>query len=198
MMKLLSLGSEKSAPVLETARLRLRGHCAEDFEAFAAMWAESKVTEFIGGRAYTTEESWLRLLRQVGHWPLLGYGYWAVEEKATGEFVGETGYAEFQREIEPSIVGVPEAGWVFSARAHGKGYGVEAIRAVMEWGDRNFGVPRTVCLISPGNTASLRVAAKMGFVEERRTVFREKETVLLGRARQNVRGIDAAADKVTG
>jgi RimJ/RimL family protein N-acetyltransferase len=181
-MTMLSLGYGGLPPVLETERLRLRGHRVEDFDAFAAMWAEPKVTEFIGGRAYTNEESWLRLLRQVGHWPLMGYGYWVVEEKATGEFLGETGYAEFQREIEPSIVGVPEAGWVFCARAHGKGYAAEAIGAVMAWGDTHFGVPRTVCLIDPGNTASLRVAAKMGFVEERRTVFRGHETLLLGRA----------------
>jgi len=185
-MTMLKLGSELSAPVLETERLQLRGHRVDDFDAFRAMWAEPEVTEFIGGRAYTAEESWLRLLRQVGHWPLLGFGYWAVEEKATGEFVGETGYAEFQREIEPSIVGVPEAGWVFSARVHGKGYAAEAISAVMAWGDRNFGVSRTVCLIDPGNASSLRVAAKMGFVEERRTVFREKETVLLGRVAKGI------------
>ena len=62
-------------PVLETARLFLRGHEIGDFENTAAMWADPQGTRHIGGRAFSREESWARLLRYVGHWQMLGYGF---------------------------------------------------------------------------------------------------------------------------
>src|SRR5579872_1670563 len=117
-------------PVLETDRLRLRGHCIDDFPACAAMWADAGVTRFIGGRPLSGEEAWARLLRYVGHWDLLGFGYWVVEEKASGTFAGEVGLAEFKRDIEPAI-DVPEAGWVLTTAAQGKGYATGALRAVL-------------------------------------------------------------------
>jgi RimJ/RimL family protein N-acetyltransferase len=125
-------------PVLETERLRLRGHSLSDFVHCAAMWADPKVTEHIGGKPLTEEECWTRLLRYIGHWALLGFGYWVVEEKATGNFVGETGFADYKRDLEPGLKGVPEIGWVFVAQAHGKGYATEAVRAVVAWGDVHF------------------------------------------------------------
>ena len=43
----------------------------------------------------------------------MGFGYWVAEEKATGAFLGEIGFADYQRDLEPRLDGVPEAGWVF-------------------------------------------------------------------------------------
>ena len=71
----------KNTPVIETKRLRLRGHRAADLPACAAMWAKEGVTRFIGGKPLTEEETWLRILRYAGHWALLGFGYWVVEEE---------------------------------------------------------------------------------------------------------------------
>ena len=44
----------------------------------------------------------------------MGFGFWALEEKATGAFAGEMGFAEFKREIDPPILGTPEIGWVLA------------------------------------------------------------------------------------
>ncbi len=145
------------------------------------MWAEECVTKFIGGKPLTEEETWLRMLRHAGHWSLLSFGYWVVEEKKTGQFLGEAGLAEFRREIEPSIVGTPEAGWVFAKASHGKGYASEAMRAILAWGETRFSNDRTVCLIDPENTASLTLAERLGFQEEVRTTFRGHTTLILGR-----------------
>src|SRR5262245_31497301 len=109
-------------PVLETERLRLRAHSVDDFPALKAMWSEEAVTHYIGGKPMRSDECWTRLLRYRGLWPLLGYGYWAVEEKTSGRFVGDLGFADFHRLIEPSIRGIPEMGWVIAPEAHGKGY----------------------------------------------------------------------------
>src|SRR5208283_1980203 len=94
-------------PVVETERLRLRGHRLEDFVASSAMWADPIVTRHFG-HCFTEEESWTRFLRYVGHWALLGFGYWVVEEKATGNFVGEIGFADYKRDLKQSLKGVPE------------------------------------------------------------------------------------------
>jgi RimJ/RimL family protein N-acetyltransferase len=133
-----SVSSVADIPVLETERLRLRAHRFEDFADCAAMWADPAVARFIGGKPLSEEEAWTKFLRYAGHWALLGFGYWAAEEKATGKFVGEVGFADYKRGIEPSLKGTPEVGWVLAPVFHGKGYATEAVRAVVGWSDRCF------------------------------------------------------------
>jgi len=76
-------------PTLTTGRLLLRPYRLADFDAYAAMWADPAVTRFIGGVPFTREQSWSRFLRQIGVWHHLAFGFFAIEEKATGRFAGE-------------------------------------------------------------------------------------------------------------
>lgn len=170
-----------NVPVIETERLRLRGHCLNDFISCAAMWADADVTRYIGGKPLTEEESWTRLLRYVGHWCLLGFGYWVVEEKATGTFAGEIGFADYKRDLESSLRGVPEIGWVLASPAQGKGYATEAIRAAVEWGDGHFQSARTACIIAPENAASIRVAVKCGYREWKSVTYKGQPTLVFVR-----------------
>jgi RimJ/RimL family protein N-acetyltransferase len=165
-------------PTFETERLRLRGHRVDDFLDCAAMWADSKVTRHIGGKPLTEEESWTRLLRYVGHWSLLGFGYWVAEEKATGKFIGEIGFADYKRDLEPSLKGVPEIGWVLTSQAHGRGYATEAVRAAVAWGDAHFLSARTACIIAPENLLSIRVAVKCGYREFQLTTYKGQPTIM--------------------
>jgi RimJ/RimL family protein N-acetyltransferase len=142
------------------------------------MWADPAVTRHIGGRPFTEEESWTRLLRYVGHWDLLGFGYWVVEEKAMGGFAGEIGFADYKRNLEPSLAGVPEIGWVLAPQAQGRGYATEAARAVIAWGDAHLGSSRTACIVHPDNLPSIRVAEKCGYQESLRTTYRGQPTTL--------------------
>lgn len=168
-------------PMLHTERLTLRRHALEDFEDAVAVWADPAVTRFIGGRPFTRQETWTKLLRYVGHWELLGYGYWAVVETATGRFVGEVGFADFRRVIDPPIDGSPEAGWVLAPWAHGRGYATEAVSAAIAWGADHFTAPRTVCLIDPGNRASIRVAQKCGYRPYVETTYAGEPTIIFER-----------------
>ena len=170
-----------SVPVLSTDRLTLRGHTRADFGESAAMWAEPAVTRFIGGRPFTEEEAWTRLLRYIGHWALLGFGYWVVRETATNRFVGEVGFVDYKRDIVPSLAGAPEIGWVLTPSSHGQGFATEAVRAILTWAESRFDGGRTVCLIEPGNQPSLRVAEKCGYRELARTTYRGEPTIILER-----------------
>jgi RimJ/RimL family protein N-acetyltransferase len=169
-----------TVPVLETERLLLRAHRAEDFPACAAMWADPVVTRFIGGVPSTGQQAWGRMLNYAGLWALLGFGYWAVEEKKTGGFVGELGFADFKRDISPPIEG-PELGWALVPAVHGRGIATEALRAVVAWGDVRFQGGRTSCIIGPGNLASIRVAEKLGYREARRTAYKGEPTIVFER-----------------
>lgn len=150
-------------PVLETERLKLRRHRADDLADCAALWAHPEVVRYIGGRPFTAEETWSKILRYAGLWALMGYGYWAIEDKATSAFLGELGFADFRREIAPPLDGMPELGWVLAPHAHGRGLATEAAEAALAWADRHLGAPRTACIIAPENRASIRVAEKCGY-----------------------------------
>ena len=170
-------------PVLETARLRLRGHYATDLTPFAAMWQQPEFYQHLTGTPLPEEEVWTKMLRHAGLWALGEYGYWAVEEKATGAFIGAVGFGAWQRDLTPSLKGFPEIGWVLAPQVHGRGYATEATRAALAWGDARFQQPRTVCIINVGNQASRALAARCGYQEFGRTVYKGHSIVLLERFR---------------
>ncbi len=152
-----------SVPVLETTRLLLRGHRADDFESYAAMWADPALTRFLAdGSVKSREEAWTSFLRQVGHWQMLGFGNWVIEERASGRHVGTLGYNERRREGRE---GTLELGWMLDGWAAGKGYATEALSAALAWGREKFGPVRVIAIVAPDNLASARVAEKCGFRE---------------------------------
>ncbi len=164
-------------PVLETERLVLRPHRSDDFDALAAMWADPDVVRHIGGVASKPDESWARLLRYAGHWSLLGFGYWAVETKRDGRFVGDVGFADWRRELTPSLDGLPEAGWVFLPTVHRQGIASEALTAALTWGDKNLGKKHTACIIDDDNLASIRLAERHGYREFARSLYKNSRVI---------------------
>ena len=136
-------------PTLTTERLTLRAPVAEDHDVYAAFYASDR-SAIVGGPLDRTG-AWKALARDRGHWPLRGFGIWCIDDGTI--CVGTCG---FQRpEGFPDV----ELGWsLFSGT--GKGYATEAARAALDWaGDR---WPRIVSYIDRGNTASQRVAARLG------------------------------------
>lgn len=169
-------------PVLTTERLILRGHRSADLPVFTRFFQMPDFYTFLGGKPLPEEEVWTKILRNNGLWSLLGLGYWAVEEKSTGNFIGAVGFADWQRSIAPSLKGEPEIGWVLDPGIHGKGYATEAVQAALTWGHQHFTAARTVCIIDPENAPSLRVAAKCGYVPVQQTVYKGKSVLVLARS----------------
>ncbi|RWO80986.1 GNAT family N-acetyltransferase [Mesorhizobium sp.] len=170
-------------PVIETPRAILRGHRLDDFDDYAAMWADPAVIRLIGGEPRLREDSWVRFLRHGGMWAMLGFGFWAVEEKATGRFIGEAGFHDLKRDMKPSIEGVPEAGWGLIAARHGQGFATEIVKAVHGWGDARFNGAKTVCIVDPDNIGSVNVALKCGYRKITRTSYKGSPTILFERER---------------
>jgi len=168
-------------PTLETTRLIIRAHSKDDFPALKSMWADPEVVKFISGIPSTEGQSWMRLMTYLGHWEIMGYGYWAIIEKETNSYVGDIGIADFKRDISPSISGTPETGWVLSKEAQGKGYALEALTAVLKWADKNLSHPNTVCIITKENERSNLLAEKCGYKKSVDTVFNDKPVVIFTR-----------------
>jgi RimJ/RimL family protein N-acetyltransferase len=171
-------------PTLETERLRLRPYRLSDFDAYAAMWADPAVVRFIGGVPFTREQSWTRFLRQIGLWHHLGFGFFALEDKATGVFAGECGFHDLKRAIEPSLEGTMECGWGLTAPMQGRGLAEQAMRAAIGWAGEHATAGRLTAIIDPGNGASLHVAEKLGFAEFARSTYGGHPIVLLERPRR--------------
>ena len=151
-----------SPPVIETARLRLRPHRLSDKDVHIAMWADERVTRFIGGAPRAPDVSWGKFLSAAGLWPVMGFGYWVFADKATDALIGMGGLSYFCRGIAELEDG-PEAGWAFDADHWGMGLATEAMGAVLDWAEAHLDAADVRCIIEPGNAASERVAAKLGF-----------------------------------
>ncbi|WP_310620297.1 GNAT family N-acetyltransferase [Flexibacterium corallicola] len=170
-----------AAPTIETERLILRAHTKQDHAGTQRLWNYPEVYEGISGAPATPKEAWSRLLSFSGLWPLLGYGSWVVELKESDEYVGEVGFMDYHRIIEPCIHGTPEMGWVLAPQVHGKGIGKEAVGAALEWGSRNIESPKVVCIIAKSNRASLALAKSQGFTVQTETEFKESTVFILER-----------------
>jgi RimJ/RimL family protein N-acetyltransferase len=154
----------KEIPEVHTRRLRLRGHSADDLDAALGIWQNPDVCQFIAGEPPNRSEVWLRLLRYSGLWDFLGYGYWALEERASGRYVGQLGFADFKRGLVGFDGRYPEAGWVIDPEFAGQGFATEAMSAACEWLDATGLHSRSYCLIGPDNKGSISVARKLGFI----------------------------------
>jgi len=170
-------------PVLETARLTLRPLALQDFEAYVEFWQNADVVRFITGAPVPREQTWKRLLSTTGHWQLLGFGFFAIEEKASGRFIGEAGFQEMRRDLLPSIEGTLETGWGILPAYHGKGYATEAISAAITWAETAFPSLDYSCIVNPENRISMHLAAKFGFAQDAMTTYLGKLVMILRKAR---------------
>ena len=174
----------KQAPALETERLILRGFERHDLDQHAATLGNPATTRYLTGEPFSREDAWRRLMMAVGQWPLLGYGYWAVELKADGRMVGQVGFADFERDMQPSISGEPEMGWIFDPAVHGQGIAFEACSAALHWADANLDGSGYPAIISLDNAPSIRLAARLGFERLSDATYKGESVALFRRRKR--------------
>jgi RimJ/RimL family protein N-acetyltransferase len=169
------------APVLETPRLRLRGFRASDLDAQAAAMADPAMVVHLGGSPFSREDTWRKILASPGLWALLGYGYWVVERREDGAYLGQIGFADFKRDMAPNIEGLPEMGWIMGKAAQGQGLATEAVLSALAWADEALGKREIVAIIGHQNAPSIRVAEKGGFSLREEAVYKGEPILLFRR-----------------
>lgn len=142
---------------LLTPRLKLRQFEARDHDAYAAMCADEEVMRFIGaGGTLSRDDAWRSLAGMLGHWALLGYGQWALEERATGVLVGRAGF------IDPPGWPGFELGYLLGRAHWGNGFAAEACTAALHQAWGVLGRREAISLIRPDNRRSIGVAQRLG------------------------------------
>ena len=160
----------------------MRAFRRDDLDHMAEMLGDASVALYLGGVPATREESWRKLMMAVGQWELLGFGYWAVETKAGGKFVGQIGFGIFERQIVDVYGELPEMGWIFSPAVHGQGIALEAGRAALDWLQASRGANESWAIISPGNVASLKLAERLGFFRLPDALYHDEPIAVVHRA----------------
>ena len=166
--------------ILTTERLVLRPVAPTDLNDLLTLWADEDFTRHITGRPMTSEEVWFRLLRDVGQWSVNGYGSWTIRRADDGTYLGNVSILDHRRLIDPPLTD-PELGWGLSPAFQGKGYAAEALSAVLAWADARLPAPRTVCMISPENLASIRLAQRVGYRPYATTTYKDGPVQLFER-----------------
>jgi RimJ/RimL family protein N-acetyltransferase len=149
-----------TVPVLETERLRMREWREADLAPLAAFYTDAAAARFLR-RPSDLDEAWRFLAVRVGHWVLRGYGAWALEEKASGLWVGYCGLWNPHGWPEPEVM------WSLAPSARGRGYATEAARRARDFAYDQLGWTTVISCIVPENVASQGVAHRLGAKLER-------------------------------
>ena len=147
-----------TAPVIATERLTLRPHRMDDWEPFAAFF-ESDASAYVGG-PLPRRRSWFGFGADVGSWDLLGFGAWALDDTASGAFVGQVALSK------PPHFPEREIGWIVFPPFQRRGFATEAARAARAYAYRRLGWPTAVSYVDRDNAASIATARKLGCVED--------------------------------
>ena len=151
------------APSLRTPRLLLRPWRDPDREPFAAMNADPEVMEHYPA-SLTPAESDALVERIRAGFQQHGYGLWAIEVVAGGEFIGYAGLApaSFESHFTPAV----EIGWRLARPAWGHGYATEAARAALAFGFDQAGLREIVSFTSADNLRSQAVMRRIGMTHD--------------------------------
>lgn len=149
-------GKYIASPELETERLRFRLFRNDDFPTYEQWCARMEIMRYLGGKTFDRIQAFRHMSYLIGHWHFLGYGYYAVEEKATGKLIGRCGYTN-----QPGWPAF-ELGWTIIPEYQGRGYATEAATMLLQYAFTALDQPRVTSLIHPDNAPSRRVAEKLG------------------------------------
>jgi RimJ/RimL family protein N-acetyltransferase len=143
--------------IIETERLILREIDPErDFQSWEESMADENTVRYLGSNPMDRAQAWRSMAMMIGHWSIRGFGFFSIESKLTGEWVGRVG------PWFPEGWPAPEVGWVIAPGHLRKGYAFEAARASIDYAFNTLGWSRVIHVIMEGNEASIALAKKLG------------------------------------
>ena len=146
-------------PVLDTPRLTLRAPKMADLSTLTAFYATQR-SHMVGG-PQDAMGSFTKLSSRIGHWAMLGYGMWHIDDRSNGDFLGWVGM------MNPPVWDEPELGWTLFAHAEGKGFAYEATMAARAFSAQLLNLDCAISYIRADNTRSAALAARLGATHER-------------------------------
>jgi RimJ/RimL family protein N-acetyltransferase len=151
------------APALASERLVLRALTFGDAAFVVELLNDPGFLRFVGDRGVRTEEDARAYLERgpLASYARHGFGLYGVVTRDSGEACGLCGL------LRRDWLDAPDVGFAFLPRFRGRGYALEAARAVLDDAARRLALPRVVAIVSPANERSLRLLAKLGFRHER-------------------------------
>ena len=174
---------ESSLTILETERLILRYQKVSDVEFLVDLWADPKVTHYMGG---PRDQDKLRSgFEETAQNPYADrYDLWPLIDKEAGKAVGHCGLLDKEVDGRSEI----ELIYVLASIAWGRGYATEIGKALKQYAFNEMNIRRLIALIEPRNAASERVAIKIG-------MRLEKDVIRPGGAVRKMYVIDSKDDK---
>lgn len=159
--------------IVETSRLYLREYEQEDFATLHAIFSDPETMRFYPA-AFTEQQTRDWITRNQDRYMQDGCGLWAVCLQGEGQLVGDCGliYQNINGSIEVEI------GYHLDKRHWGKGYASEAAIGCKQYAFDVLKLGKVVSIIHPDNTASIRVAKRVGMeLEREETVFSRRHCI---------------------
>ena len=151
--------------ILETDRLILRRLIPEDLDALFTLYRDPEIRRYFPEGTLTYEET-----KEELEWFLNGHpkhpklGLWATIHKETDQFIGRCGLLPWTIDGSDEV----EVAYMIAKEYWGQGLGTEAAQAILHHGFEKLGLARLICLIDPANTASQKVAERIGMTLEKK------------------------------
>ena len=145
-------------PTLSTERLTLRAPDYADYPAYAAFLASPRST-YMGG-PYTGWAAWGMFCHDTACWHLFGHGALMIDLRESGACIGQVGINHGPQFPEK------ELGWLLYEGHEGRGYVLEAARALRHWAFAELGLTTLVSYCDPANARSIAVAERLGAVRD--------------------------------
>lgn len=149
---------------IETPRLILRSWKESDLDTFRKMNEDNDVMKFFL-KKLSVEETDQFYNRIQLEFEQKKYGLYAVELRATGDFIGFTGfhYTDFDTDFAPCV----EIGWRYVISSWGQGYATEAAKACLNYAKGRFDFKRIYSFTTLLNKRSENVMQKIGMTKVR-------------------------------
>lgn len=150
--------------ILQTPRLMLRRLEPGDLDALAALYADKETRRHFPDSTRTREQTWEELeWHRHGHPDDRRLGLWATIERSNGAFLGRCGLLPWTLDGVDEI----EVAYLIDRTRWGEGFATEAAQGIVDYAHHTLGIERLIALIKHGNTASARIAEKIGMHHER-------------------------------